>query len=218
MRSRFLLLVFLIGSFGCLDSGRAAPTGARPQAAPTPAELKKAGRAIATFAGGCFWCMEPPFEKLDGVVSVTSGFSGGPEKDPTYEQVSAGSTGHAESIQVVYDSAKLTYQKLLEVYWHNTDPTTPDRQFCDTGNQYRPAIFYHDATQKRLAEESKAALSKTKTFKEPIVTQIVAYTAFYPAEDYHQHFYRKNPAHYTAYRTGCGRDRRLKALWGTSDH
>jgi peptide-methionine (S)-S-oxide reductase len=170
----------------------------------------------ATFAGGCFWCMEAPFDKLDGVVSVTSGYTGGQKKNPTYEEVSAGGTGHAESVEVVYDPAKIGYQKLLDVFWHNIDPTVRDRQFCDAGHQYRSAIFYHDAEQKRLAEESKRALERVKPFREPIVTEIVAAGTFYPAEEYHQHYYKKNPIRYAYYRKGCGRDKRLKELWGSA--
>jgi peptide-methionine (S)-S-oxide reductase len=167
--------------------------------------------AKATFAGGCFWCMEPPFEKLDGVVAVTSGYMGGFKKDPTYDEVSAGRTGHAESIEILYDPAKISYAQLLDVFWHNIDPTVKDRQFCDVGGQYRSAIFYHDQEQKKLAEQSKQKL--TGRFKN-IYTEIVAASTFYPAEDYHQDFYKKNPVRYKSYRYGCGRDARLKELWG----
>lgn len=169
----------------------------------------------ATFAGGCFWCMEHPFDQIPGVVSVTSGYTGGQKKNPTYEEVSAGGTGHAESVQVVYDPAKVTYEKLLTVFWHNIDPTVKDRQFCDTGYQYRSAIFYHDEDQHRLALQSKALLEKNKAFKEPVVTEIEQATEFYPAEDYHQHYYKKNPIRYKFYRLTCGRDQRLKELWGS---
>jgi peptide-methionine (S)-S-oxide reductase len=168
----------------------------------------------ATFAGGCFWCMEPPFDKLKGVVSTTAGYSGGRTKNPTYEEVSSGSTGHAESIRVVYDPAKISYSRLLEVFWHNIDPTAKDRQFCDTGTQYRSAIFYHDENQRKLALESKRNLEKTKPFKGPIVTEITAAGEFYPAEEYHQDYYRKNPIRYKYYRFTCGRDKRLGELWG----
>jgi len=170
--------------------------------------------AIATFAGGCFWCMQPPFEKLDGVLSTTVGYTGGHTKNPTYHEVSAGGTGHAESIQIVYDPAKISYTKLLDVFWHNVDPLTPDGQFCDHGDQYRTAIFYHDETQRRLAEESKRQLEDSKRFKAPIVTQIVPATEFYPAEEYHQKYHEKNPVRYEYYRWNCGRDHRLKQLWG----
>ena len=172
--------------------------------------------AKATFAGGCFWCMEPPFDKLDGVISTTSGYIGGAKVNPTYQEVSAGSTGHTEAVQVVYDPKKVSYEKLLDVFWHNVDPTQKDGQFCDHGSQYRTGIFAHDAEQKRLAEASKAALEKSKPFKASIVTEIVGATTFYPAEDYHQDYYVKNPVRYKLYRTGCGRDARLKDLWGAS--
>jgi peptide-methionine (S)-S-oxide reductase len=170
----------------------------------------------ATFAGGCFWCMEHPFDEIPGVVSVTPGYTGGQKKNPTYEEVSAGGTGHAESVQIVYDPAKVTYEKLLDVFWHNIDPVAKNRQFCDTGHQYRSAIFYHNEEQHRLALQSKALLEKNKTFKEPIATEIVQATEFYPAEDYHQHYYKKNPIRYKYYRTTCGRDKRLKELWGSA--
>lgn len=170
--------------------------------------------AKATFAGGCFWCMEPPFDKLEGVFETISGYTGGHKQNPTYEEVSMGTTGHAEAVQVVYDPDKISYEKLLEVFWRNIDPTTPDRQFCDVGHQYRTAIFYHDEEQKRLALASKAALEENKPFKEPIVTEIVPASEFYPAEDYHQDYYQKNPLRYKFYRYSCGRDQRLEGLWG----
>ena len=172
------------------------------------------GTAKATFAGGCFWCMEPPYDKLPGVLSTTSGYMGGKKRSPTYEEVSTGTTGHTEVVQVVYDPAKVSYEKLLEVFWRNIDPTVRDQQFCDVGSQYRTAIFYHDEEQKRLAEASKAALEKSKPFKAPIVTPVQAAGEFWPAEDYHQDYYKKNPVRYKYYRTGCGRDDRLKQLWG----
>ena len=168
----------------------------------------------ATFAGGCFWCMEHAFDEIPGVVSVTSGYTGGWKKHPTYEEVSAGETGHAESVQVVYDPAKVTYERLLNAFWHNIDPTVKDRQFCDSGHQYRSAIFYHNEEQHRQALQSKELLEKNKPFKGPIVTEIVQATEFYPAEDYHQHYYKKNPIRYKYYRYRCGRDQRLKELWG----
>ena len=181
------------------------------------AVVKEGGRTEeATFAGGCFWCMEAPFDILPGVVSVTVGYTGGSLKNPTYEQVSAGGTGHAESVRVVFDPTRISYAKLLGVYWHNIDPTVKDRQFCDRGHQYRSAIFYHGEEQRRIAEESKAALEKGKPFKAPIVTEIVPAGEFYPAEEYHQHYYKKNPIRYRFYRGGCGRDARLKELWGSS--
>ena len=168
----------------------------------------------ATFAGGCFWCMEPPYDKLEGVISTTSGYTGGHVKNPSYKQVSAGGTGHAEVVKIVYDPDKISYEKLLEVFWRNIDPTTPDRQFCDRGNQYRSAIFYHDESQRRLAEQSRERLEQSKPFDAPIVTEITAATQFYPAEDYHQDYYKKNPLRYKYYRYSCGRDQRLEELWG----
>lgn len=182
-------------------------------AGPAAAQVKKPALAKATFAGGCFWCMEPPYDKLDGVISTTSGYIGGTKKNPTYEQVSAGGTGHAEAVQVVWDPSKVSYAKLLEVYWRNVDPLTPNAQFCDHGDQYRTAIFFHDAEQKRLAEESKAQVQK-KFPEKKVVTQIVQASTFYPAEEYHQDYYEKNPLRYKFYRTSCGRDARLEELWG----
>ena len=170
---------------------------------------------IATFAGGCFWCMEPPFDKLEGVLSTTSGYTGGRTVSPTYEDVCSGTTGHAEALQVTYDPARVGYEKLLEVFWHNIDPLARDRQFCDVGEQYRSAIFFHDEDQKHLAEASKQELFKSGRFKQPIATEIVPATAFYPAEEYHQDYYKKNPIRYKFYRFNCGRDQRLKELWGS---
>lgn len=184
-----------------------------PGEAAAPADAKL---ARATFAGGCFWCMEPPFDALPGVISTTSGYAGGQKLNPTYEEVSAGGTGHAEVVQVLYDPSKITYERLLDVFWRNIDPTTGDRQFCDAGSQYRPAIFYHDETQKRLAEESKRRIEQSGRIGKPIVTQIVPLTKFYPAEDYHQDFYKKDPVRYKSYRFGCRRDARLAELWGKS--
>jgi len=172
------------------------------------------GDAVATFAGGCFWCMEGPFDRIPGVVSTISGYTGGKTANPTYEDVSSGRTGHAEAVAVVYDPRKVSYEKLLEVFWVNVDPTTKDRQFCDSGSQYISAIYYHDENQRKAAEASRAQVERTKTFKEPIVTRIEMAGPFYPAEDYHQDFYVKNPVRYQLYRKGCGRDARLKDLWG----
>ena len=170
----------------------------------------------AIFAGGCFWCMESPFDKSPGVVSVTVGYTGGHLKNPTYEQVSAGGTGHAESVRIVYDPQKIGYTKLLDIFWHNVDPTVVDRQFCDIGHQYRTAIFYHTVEQQRFAKQSKALLEKNKPFKEHVITEIVPAGEFYPAEEYHQHYYKKNPLRYKFYRNGCGRDKRLQDLWGNA--
>ena len=202
--------------FGLGAAVFAATAGPGPEAPAVQAEAAPKKEARATFAGGCFWCMEPPYEKLDGVVSVTSGYIGGKTAHPTYEQVSSGGTGHAEAVEIVFDPAKVSYEKLLDVFWHNVDPTRNDRQFCDHGDQYRPAIFTHGDEQKRLAEASRAAIEKTKTFKEPIVVEIVPASSFYAAEDYHQDYYKKNPIRYKYYRSRCGRDQRLKELWGES--
>jgi peptide-methionine (S)-S-oxide reductase len=168
--------------------------------------------AKATFAGGCFWCMEPPFDELDGVISTTSGYIGGQKPNPTYEEVSGGRTGHAEAVEVMYDPRKITYARLLEVFWRNIDPLTPDRQFCDAGSQYRSAIFVHGEEQRRLAEESKQAVASR--LQQKVVTEITSATIFYPAEEYHQDYYKKNPIRYKVYRAGCGRDQRLEAVWG----
>ena len=169
---------------------------------------------IATFAGGCFWCMEPPFDKLDGVISTTSGYTGGHVKNPSYPQVSSGSTGHTEALQVIFDPGKISYEKLLSVYWKNVDPTSADGQFCDRGTQYRPEIFHHDETQKQAAENSLKTLKISKPFKAPIVVDITKASTFYPAEGYHQDYYLKNPIRYKYYRYSCGRDNRLQELWG----
>lgn len=176
------------------------------------------GLKKATFAGGCFWCMEPPFDKLDGVISTTSGYTGGTEKNPTYKEVSAGKTGHAESVQIIYDPAKISYRELLEVFWRQINPTTVGRQFVDVGSQYRSAIFYHDDEQRRLAEETKKEMADSGRFDGPIVTEIVKAGAFWPAEDYHQDYYKKNPKRYKFYRFGSGRDRYLDKIWGKGNH
>ena len=175
-------------------------------------DAKPAATALATFAGGCFWCMQGPFDAVDGVIATTAGYTGGTKVDPTYGEVSSGDTGHAESVQVTYDPSRVGYAKLLDVYWKNVDPTDAGGQFCDRGNQYRTAIFTHDAEQQRLAEESRAVVAKQ--LGKAIATQIVAATKFYPAEDYHQSYYKKNPLRYRFYRTSCGRDRRLEEVWG----
>ncbi len=170
--------------------------------------------AKATFAGGCFWCMEEALEKVDGVASVVSGYAGGTEANPTYKEVSSGRTGHTEAVEVVYDPGSVSYGELLEVFWRNIDPTDGSGQFCDKGPQYRSAIFYHDEEQKGLIEESLQSLEDTKPFDEPIVTEIVPASMFYQAEDYHQDYYERNPIRYRYYKYGCGRTQRLKALWG----
>ena len=190
--------------FCCLSALAAIPmAGAQPS-----------DYATATFAGGCFWCMEAPFDKLDGVISTTSGYAGGHVANPTYEEVSSGRTGHAESEQIVYDPNVISYSQLLDVFWHNVDPLDAGGQFCDRGNQYRTAIFYENDMQRRLAEASKQALEKSGELPGKIVTEIVPLEHFYPAEDYHQNYYQRNPIRYRYYRASCGRDRRLEELWG----
>ncbi len=179
------------------------------EAGPPPEGLK-----VATFAAGCFWCVEPPFDKLDGVVSTTSGYTQGHLAGATYKEVSAGTTGHTEAVQVVYDPNKVTYETLLQVFWRNVDPLEAAGQFCDKGDMYRPGIYTHDGEQKRLAEASKAALSASGRFKEPIVVEIKDAAPFWIAEDGHQDFYLKNPIRYRYYRFACGRDARLEELWG----
>jgi peptide-methionine (S)-S-oxide reductase len=183
-------------------------------AALLPALAHAQGLAKATFAAGCFWCTEEAFDKVPGVVSTVSGYTGGTMKDPSYALVSTGRTGHTEALLVTYDPKKVSYEKLLEAFWVNQDPTTIDRQFCDGGTHYRPSIFYHDADQKRLAEASKARWQKDKPFKGQILTPIEPAGEFWPAEDYHQDYYKKNPARYRFYVTGCGRYARLDELWG----
>lgn len=168
----------------------------------------------AYFAGGCFWCMEEVFEKVDGVSSVVSGYMGGTVANPTYEQVSAGKTGHAESVEVTYDPAKVSYQKLLDAFWHNVDPLTPNAQFCDHGSQYRAEIFPTTPDEQKSAEDSKKALEQSPRFTAPVVTRISPASTFYPAEDYHQNFYKKNPVRYKFYKYNCGRAQRLEELWG----
>jgi peptide-methionine (S)-S-oxide reductase len=185
----------------------AATATAQQQAAPT--------NPLATFAGGCFWCVEADFDKVKGVISTTSGYTGGRTENPTYEQVSHGGTGHTEAVEIAYDLAQVSYDKLLDVFWHNIDPLAKDRQFCDVGDQYRTAIFYHDEEQRAAAERSKALVQGR--FNQPIQTQIVAAGPFYKAEDYHQDYYLKNPIRYKFYRFNCGRDARLEELWGKKE-
>ncbi len=172
--------------------------------------------AKATFAGGCFWCVEADFDKLPGVLSTTSGYTGGSVANPSYQQVSSKTTGHTEAVEIVFDPARISYEQLLAAFWRSIDPTVKDRQFCDIGSPYRTAVFAHDDAQLAAARASLAALEKSKPFKEPIVTPVERAAAFYPAEDYHQDYYMKNPVRYKYYRTGCGRDARLKELWGSA--
>ena len=181
---------------------------------PAFAQGQPSGLAKATFAAGCFWCTEEAMDTVPGVVSTVSGYMGGRTKRPTYEQVSSGTTGHTEAVEVTYDPSKVSYERLLEKFWVNHYPTVIDRQFCDRGSQYRPEIFYHGAEQKRLAEASKAKWEKDKPFRQPILTPITAASEFWPAEDYHQDYYKKNPVQYKFYVTGCGRYARLDQLWG----
>jgi peptide-methionine (S)-S-oxide reductase len=178
------------------------------------AQSPAAPSAKAIFAGGCFWCVEADFDKVPGVLSTTSGYIGGKVANPSYEQVAGKSTGHAEAVEIVFDPAKVSYGQLLEHFWRTIDPTTKDRQFCDAGTPYRTAIFALDAAQLKAAQDSLAALDKSKPFSEPIVTQIALAGPFYAAESYHQDYYKKNPARYQYYRLSCGRDARLKQLWG----
>jgi peptide-methionine (S)-S-oxide reductase len=187
-----------------------AAGAAEPAADPAGA----ASLARATFAGGCFWCMEQPFDEIPGVVSTTAGYTGGQVAAPSYEQVSAGTTGHAEAVQVVFDPARVRYEELLAVFWRNIDPTAADRQFCDRGSQYRSAIFTHDEAQAEAARRSKAEIERSQRFAGPVVTEIAPAGAFYPAEEDHQDYYAKNPVRYGLYRAACGRDRRLRELWG----
>ena len=209
-KARRLFAATLLFAFGGW-AGAQGPTPAAPPQAPAAA----AGTQKAVFAGGCFWCVESDFDKVDGVLSTTSGYTGGKTPNPTYEQVSGKHTGHAEAVEIVFDPKKVSYEKLVEHFWRTIDPTTKDRQFCDGGSPYRTAIFAQDAAQLRIAQASKVALDKAKPFKEPIVTEVLMGGPFYVAEDYHQDYYKKNPVRYNYYRLSCGRDARLKELWGS---
>jgi peptide-methionine (S)-S-oxide reductase len=180
----------------------------------TTSILADKSQETAIFAGGCFWCMEPPFDKLDGVISTTSGYTSGHKDNPTYREVSAGNTGHTEAIQIIYDSTRVSYTELLKIFWKNIDPVAVNRQFCDAGTQYRSGIYYLDANQEKAARQSLTQLEKDKPFTETIATEIVAASTFYPAEEYHQDYYQKNPLRYRYYRYSCGRDQRLSELWG----
>jgi len=187
--------------------------GAERKVSPEMPTVEKPKLKIATFAGGCFWCMEPPFEKLNGVSEVISGYTGGHKVNPTYEEASSGSTGHTEAVQISYDPSKVSYEKLLEVLWMNIDPTTSSGQFVDIGTQYRPGIFYHSEEQKKIAEASKKKLAQSGLFDKPITVEITKASTFYPAEDYHQDYYKKNPLRYKYYRFGSGRDNFLDKVW-----
>jgi len=195
-----------------LTLGFIAPLATAQNQASVPVVPAKTAKAI--FAGGCFWCVEADFDKVQGVLSTTSGYIGGSVPNPTYQQVAGKVTGHAEAVEIVFDPSKVSYAALLEYFWRTIDPTTTDRQFCDVGSPYRTAIFALDGEQLKAAQSSLAALQKSKPFSEPIVTQIALAGPFYAAEDYHQDYYKKNPVRYQYYRAGCGRDLRLKQLWG----
>ncbi len=203
LRARWVpVLLLALSAAACAD--RNAPA--------EPVKIDASGpTAIATFAGGCFWCMEPPYDKLDGVLATVSGYIGGETQDPTYEQVSAGITGHTEAVQVTYDPALVSYETLVEVFWRNIDPTVPNRQFCDRGTQYRSGIFFHDAEQEAIALQS---IEPVKQRFGQVFTEITPASTFFPAEEYHQDYYQKNPIRYRYYRGGCGRDKRLEELWG----
>jgi peptide-methionine (S)-S-oxide reductase len=208
------LATAFIAGFAAIAGDGSAQGPAASAAAPGPAAPSKT--EIATFAGGCFWCVEADFDKVPGVLSTTSGYTGGKVAHPTYEQVSGKGTGHAEAVQIVFDPARVSYAQLVERYWRTIDPTVRDRQFCDVGSPYRTAIFANSDAQLATARASLAALEKSKPFKEPIVTSIERAGPFYPAEGYHQDYYKKNPVRYAYYRSSCGRDARLKELWGSA--
>lgn len=216
-----LILVLFVGSAVLLGidylpdvPGGRSPT--TPASAAQPADdaidIDPADADTATFAGGCFWCMEPPYDKLEGVAATISGYAGGNEPNPSYREVASGQTGHAEVVQIIYDASQVSYERLLQVYWHNIDPLDDGGQFCDRGASYRPVIFVHNEAHRALAEASKEQVAAQ--FEDPIVVPIEPLEAFYPAEDYHQNFYQKNPDRYNSYRTGCRRDARLRELWG----
>ncbi|MBV9136754.1 MAG: peptide-methionine (S)-S-oxide reductase MsrA [Hyphomicrobiales bacterium] len=181
-----------------------------------PSANARSGIAVATFAGGCLWCLQPAYDRLEGVLTITPGYTGGTKSDPTDEEVLDGDTGHAEAIEVVFDPGKITYEKLLDIYWHNIDPLTANAQFCDHGTQYRTAIFYHDDMQRKLAKSAKAKLEASGVLSGPIVTQIAKAGAFYPAKDYRPEFFDRNSEQYAFYRSGCGRDVRLRQVWGAA--
>ncbi|MDX1519690.1 MAG: peptide-methionine (S)-S-oxide reductase MsrA [Gammaproteobacteria bacterium] len=203
MKSRSLLAVLALSASLLMAAAIAGEYAAKNKA-----------QAVATFAGGCFWCMEPPYDKTEGVISTISGYMGGHVVNPSYEQVSSGKSGHIEVVQVTYHPDIVSYEELLEIFWMNIDPTDDRGQFCDKGPQYRSAIFFHDESQRNKAIESKQTLQKNKPFKESIATEILEASEFYPAEEYHQDYYTKNPLRYKYYRFACGRDKRLEAVWG----
>lgn len=212
-RGPLLAVSLLLGALLAACGQTSAQTAETPASPPS----SSAAEGVAVFAGGCFWCTESDFDKVPGVISTTSGYIGGTVANPTYQQVSAGSTGHVEAVQVRFDPSKTSYAKLLEAFWPTIDPLTANAQFCDHGSQYRSAIFYANADQQAQAEASKAALQNSGRFNQPIVTEILPASTFYPAEDYHQDYHQKNPLRYAYYRRGCGRDARLEQLWGKKD-
>ncbi len=209
----WLTILLIVSAVAAVVAFGGAGDGTAPNEPFDRQRIAEEGLSRAIFAGGCFWCMEPPFDVLEGVEATISGYIGGLKDNPTYREVSTGSTGHTEAVEVIYDSEKITYQELLDVFWRNIDPTVKDRQFCDWGTQYRTGIFYLDASQQELAEASKKALVDSGRFPS-VVTEVTSATTFYPAEEYHQDFYLKDPTHYKRYRKGCGRDQRLQELWG----
>ena len=212
MKKHALIAVALVLSVVILGCAGHSDASSGTSTTPAPQDLNPAVADTATFAGGCFWCMEPPYDKLDGVTATISGFSGGTQKNPSYRDVAMGRTDHTEAVQVIYDSTQVDYETLLRVYWHNVDPLDGSGQFCDRGSQYRPAIFPHTERQRRRAEASKDTVAQQ--FAQPIQVEVVPFEAFYRAEDYHQNYYRKNPTDYKQYRTGCRRDARLQTRWG----
>ena len=207
----FLTRLFILTLSLSLFDGQAIAADNKAAENKTTQATKK-----AVFAGGCFWCMEPPFEKLDGVLSAVSGYAGGHKESPTYQDVTAGGTGHLEVVEITYDPKKITFEKLLEVYWKQIDPTDAGGAFCDRGESYTTAIFYSDEQEKTSADNSKAKLNADSRFKNKVATKILKLNKFYEAEDYHQDYYKKNPLRYKLYRNGCGRDKRLKEVWGNS--
>ena len=213
MKSIFLIAFVILIGLILLGFQKSNDKNAKQDEKSTLMKAESKNLKTGTFAGGCFWCVESDFEKVNGVVEAVSGYTGGQKPNPTYQEVSAGGTGHAEAVQVTYDPAKITYEELLDVFWRHVDPTDGGGQFVDRGSQYRTAIFYHDEEQKRIAEESKAQLEKSGRFSGPVVTEIVPLTEFYPAEDYHQDYYTKNPLRYKLYRFGSGRDQFLSSTW-----
>ena len=205
-----VLLVSLTLAVGAAMAALAADAN---KPAPPPKASAGDNAAVATFASGCFWCTEADFDKVDGVLETISGYTGGTTENPTYQSIGTGRTGHYEALQVKFDPAKVSYERLLAWYWRHVDPVDGDGQFCDRGSQYRPAIFVHDATQRRLAEASRDALAKNGPFDRPIAVAILDARTFTPAEDYHQDYYQKNPLRYRVYRHGCGRDQRIEQIW-----